>query len=286
MAVQKPNTGRSTKKPPARTASAGKRNRMPASTALWLLLLIVIITAVFTLIPVIKNKLNFIPKIAETEQEQEQPPEQKPDASVQNPKPAAPTPKTPDVKPQSQTPVTPKAEKPPEQTAAKPQTQPEKKPQPEKPAAPAPVSTPPVQPPQPAKPAETRNRSIYLIQEINMAPVKINRSLAVSNTPLKDSLEALLAGPTADERKRGLISVVPAGSRLLSVRVDGSTAYLNFNEEFQYNTRGREGCAAQIKQIVWTATEFSNIQNVQFLIEGDVVDSLPEGIMINNPIGR
>jgi len=119
-----------------------------------------------------------------------------------------------------------------------------------------------------------------------MAPVKINRSLAVSNTPLKDSLEALLAGPTADERKRGLISVVPAGSRLLSVRVDGSTAYLNFNEEFQYNTRGREGCAAQIKQIVWTATEFSNIQNVQFLIEGDVVDSLPEGIMINNPIGR
>jgi spore germination protein GerM len=272
---------------------------MPASTALWILLLIVMITAFFTLVPMIKNKLNFIKKIAETEQEQE------PSASTQNPKPEPapksekpekkqPTPsqpktpeKKPEAKPQNKAQEKPKPEKPAE--PAKPQTQPEKKPQAEKPAAPVQPSVAPSQPvrPQPdAKPVETRNRSIYLIQEINMTPVKINRSLAVSDTPLRDSLAALLAGPTADEKKRGIISLVPEGSRLISARVDGSTAYLNFNEEFQYNTRGREGCAAQIKQIVWTATEFSNIQNVQFLIEGEIVDSLPEGMMINSPISR
>jgi spore germination protein GerM len=131
-----------------------------------------------------------------------------------------------------------------------------------------------------------RNRSVYFIQEATMSQVKINKSLAVSSTPLRDSLAALLAGPTADERNRGIISLIPEGTRLLSVRVNGSTAYLDFNQEFRYNTRGREGGAAQIRQIVWTATEFTNIQNVQFLIEGEIVDFLSESVVIRNPIGR
>jgi hypothetical protein len=232
------------------------------------------------LVSVIKGKINSSQETAGSEQRQEQPeitaqpnppplnqPEQKPAVSEQ----------TPQLKPPDNEP-----ERAPN---ARPQDQPENKPQTEKPATPtqpstpsAPVSTPPV------KPAETRG-SIYLIQESNKMLVKVNRNFN-ANTPLTDSINALLAGPTPDEIIRGVESFVPEGSRLISARVEGSTAVLDFNQEFRYNTRGSEGCAAQIKQIVWTATEFSTVRDVQFLIEGQKVDFLSEGVTIRNPIGR
>jgi len=164
--------------------------------------------------------------------------------------------------------------------------QPNNKPQTEKPVAPAQPSTPtaPVSTP-PVKPVETRG-SIYLIQESNKMLVKLNRNLN-PNTPLTDSINALLAGPTPDEIMRGIESFVPEGSKLLKPpTIKGNTVELDFNQEFRYNTRGSEGCAAQIKQIVWTATEFPNIWNVQFLIEGKKVDFLSEGVVISSPIGR
>jgi hypothetical protein len=260
MAVRKTNSRKTARKPPSKPASKGKQDRTPTSAAFWTFLIIVIIIAFFMLVPVIKR--NLIPKPAETEQRQEQPEITAPD----------PLPKPPEEKPavsaQSSPPKTPEKE-------------PETKPQTEKPAEPVQPSAPP------AKPVETRDRSIYLLQEANMTQVRVNRKLNVSDTPLKDSINALLSGPTAEERRRGMISLVPEGSRLLSApRVDGSTVYLDFNQEFRYNTRGREGCAAQIKQIVWTATEFSNVQDVQFLIEGEKVYFLSEGVVINSPIGR
>jgi spore germination protein GerM len=207
-------------------------------------------------------------------------PKSPPPKQEQKPVASAPPKPTPETKPPEKAP-----EKPP---AAQSQTQAQAKPQTEKPAEPAPVSKPSAQTPPPAaKPAETRDRSVYLIQGTNMAPVKVNRKLTVSDSPLLDSLNALLSGPTADERKRGLASYVPEGAKLIKPPiVRGSTVYLDFNEEFRYNSRGREGSEAQIKQIVWTATEFSNVKDVQILIEGERVDFLSEGVMIGSPIGR
>jgi spore germination protein GerM len=101
-----------------------------------------------------------------------------------------------------------------------------------------------------------------------------------------DALKALLQGPTADEQRRGMVSLIPQGSRILSATVRGSTAYISFSEEFQYNTYGVEGYAAQLKQVVWTATEFSNVQDVQILIEGRRIDYLGEGIWIGSPLSR
>jgi spore germination protein GerM len=101
-----------------------------------------------------------------------------------------------------------------------------------------------------------------------------------------DALNVLLQGPTGEEQRRGLVSLIPSGTRILSATVRGSTAYISFSEEFQYNTYGVEGYAAQLRQIIWTATEFSNVRDVQILIEGRRVDYLGEGIWIGSPISR
>jgi len=116
--------------------------------------------------------------------------------------------------------------------------------------------------------------------------IRVNRSLKVSDSPLLDSINALLIGPTADEKRNSLVSFIPDNTRIMSALVRGSTAYLDFNAEFRYNTMGREGFAAQLQQIVWTATEFSNVNDVQILIEGKRVDFLSEGVIIGSPIGR
>jgi spore germination protein GerM len=116
--------------------------------------------------------------------------------------------------------------------------------------------------------------------------IKVSRNIAVSDSPLLDCLNSLLAGPTAEESRKGLRSLIPANTKILSAAIRGATAYISFNEDFQYNTYGIEGYAAQLRQIVWTATEFSTVKDVQILIEGRRIDYLAEGIWIGSPISR
>jgi len=138
-------------------------------------------------------------------------------------------------------------------------------------------------------PPETRERVLYFIQvdrsgQINR--VQANRRLPVSDSPLTDVIQALIAGPNAGEKNSGLISLIPPATRLLSASIRGSTAYISFNEEFQYNTYGVEGYAGQLRQVVFTATEFSNITDVQILIEGRRIDYLGEGVWVGSPVSR
>jgi spore germination protein GerM len=103
---------------------------------------------------------------------------------------------------------------------------------------------------------------------------------------MTDVIQALIGGPIAEEKSRGLISLIPPDTKLLSATVRGDTAYLSFSEDFQYNTYGVEGYAGQVRQIVFTATEFSNVKYVQILIEGRRVDFLGEGVWIGSPLNR
>ncbi len=137
---------------------------------------------------------------------------------------------------------------------------------------------------------QTRNQVLYFMQidaDGSIIREKTQRTIPVSDTPLMDTIAQLLNGPTTTEKQKGLVSMIPAGTRLLSATVRGNTAYLNFSEEFLFNTYGIEGYAAQLKQIVWTATEFPNISDVQILIEGKRIDYLgAEGVWIGSPLTR
>jgi spore germination protein GerM len=117
---------------------------------------------------------------------------------------------------------------------------------------------------------------------ITQVPVK--RVLPASDTSLLNVLKILLAGPTLEESRDGLFSLIPSETKVLSATARGHTAYIDFSEEFLINTYGIEGYAAQLKQVVFTASEFSDIQDVQILIEGRRRNYLSEEILINIPI--
>ncbi len=165
------------------------------------------------------------------------------------------------------------------------------------PVAPGPGQTqsPPAQtPPATTAPVEamarTRIVSLYFVRvdgDGTISRQEVKRTIDASDSPLTDALGALLRGPSADELGRNLITLIPSGTRLLSAQVRGSTAYLDFNEAFMINRYGIEGYAGQLKQIVYTATSFSTVKDVQFLIDGERREFLGgEGVYIGRPLSR
>ena len=282
----KKTSGKSTSK--GRKVSRGKLGPVPLSVVFGIFLLIVLIAAFFVFLPKVRNNVNVPPKPIAAEQ----PTPQETTASGQDPQ--LPT------RPQKTEPVPKTPGSAAERTTVSEGSPPEPKPEIPVQQSPAeqPLSQPPATPASPAtdrpvdatKPGETRSRCIYFMQAerggADLSLVKTDRHLRISDSPLLDCLNALIAGPTTEERNRGFLNFVPPDTRIISALVRGNTAYLNFNEGFQYGTHGREGYTAQIKQIVWTATEFPNVHDVQILIEGKRVDFLSEGVMIGSPIGR
>ena len=115
----------------------------------------------------------------------------------------------------------------------------------------------------------------------------VSRDVTRNGSPLTETINSLLKGPSSAEINKGSLTLVPDGTRLLSARVEGNTAFLNFNEAFRFNSLGREGYIAQLKQVVYTATEFPNINQVQILIEGTQKEYLGgEGMYVGEPLSR
>jgi germination protein M len=139
-------------------------------------------------------------------------------------------------------------------------------------------------------PARTRQSRLFFISvsedgQINMKGVI--RAVEYVDAPLTATLGALLQGPTTAEVNQGLISLISPQTRINSVYIKGSTAYIDVNEAFRFNSLGKEGMIAELKQVVYTATEFPTVKNVQILVEGEVTKYLgPEGVAIDKPLSR
>ncbi|MCG8477865.1 MAG: GerMN domain-containing protein, partial [Spirochaetales bacterium] len=113
----------------------------------------------------------------------------------------------------------------------------------------------------------------------------VERTIRYEGGPLTGTIEALIAGPDSEDLNRGLLSLVPQQTELLSARVASGVAFLNFNEAFRFNPMGLEGYLAQMQQIVLTATQFITVDAVQILINGQSEDYLGgDGVYIGEPL--
>jgi germination protein M len=152
--------------------------------------------------------------------------------------------------------------------------------------------TPPAAEKPAAEPAPTRVRKarIFFVQVDQAGNISLQgviRSIPYTDSPLRETLTALLDGQAGRELNGGLLTMIPPKVRLRNVYVKGSTAYIDLSDEFRFNPLGRAGLAAQVKQVVYTATEFSNVKDVQILIDGRRLDYLSsEGPYIGKPISR
>ncbi len=152
------------------------------------------------------------------------------------------------------------------------------------------TESPPSPPQKNLKEKNMRDIKIYFVKVNSEGLISLKSTIRRVNfraSPLTESIKSLLKGPDSDEMNRDSLSLIPEDSRLLSARVEEGTAWLNFNEAFRFNPLGREGYTAQLKQIVYTATEFPGVKRVQILIEGSIKQYLSgEGFYVGKPLTR
>ena len=98
----------------------------------------------------------------------------------------------------------------------------------------------------------------------------------------RELLEELLKGP----QDQSLSRIIPEGTRLLDVRVENGIAYADFSAEI---TKGNFGAATEgvlLSSIVWTLTQLEEVEAVQILVEGQVLESLAGHVSISEPLRR
>ncbi len=142
----------------------------------------------------------------------------------------------------------------------------------------------------PAPEKKSRKSVLYFINvddsgSISLVP--ITRIVYYRDSPLTKTMQSLLSGLSASELNRGIISLIPEGTKLLGISIKDSIAYINFNEMLKFNSFGEEGLKASLKQIVYTSTEFSTVKGVQLLINGTIEKYLStEGVFVGKPLTR
>jgi spore germination protein GerM len=144
-------------------------------------------------------------------------------------------------------------------------------------------------PVQPARPTARKARLFFTSVDSNgkISLKSVIRTIPASDSPLHDTLDSLLKGPTGQELNLGMLSMIPTEAKLRGVVVKDDTAYLDFTESFRFNPSGMDAMSAQLQQVVYAATEFPSVKKVQILIEGKTVRYLgPEGIRIDQPLTR
>lgn len=103
---------------------------------------------------------------------------------------------------------------------------------------------------------------------------------------LGTALRALLAGPSVEERRQGLVTEVPPGTHLRSVQVRGEGVVVDLTSAFG-GGGGSASMLARVWQVVYTASQLRGVPEVQILLDGRHVQALGgEGVVIGTPLRR
>ena len=176
------------------------------------------------------------------------------------------------------------------------------------PATPSPTVAPPTPSP---TPTTMIVRAYFLLRDgsggevVNEpALVPVLRTVPKSTATATAAMKALLAGPSAKERAatRPIETLIPAGTKLLGIEISGGLATVDLSAEFaslspddawdvgSYSLHGR------VAQVVYTLTQFTTVDRVNFKLDGKPVKVLfgmpdpengaSEKIALDKPVTR
>jgi spore germination protein GerM len=130
-------------------------------------------------------------------------------------------------------------------------------------------------------PAEEVDAAMYFVRAEHLTVVGRN----VSSWDGVSVMEALLAGPTAAEEASGVTSMIPAGTKVLGVDVQGSEATVDLDARFE-SGGGSLSMNLRVAEVVYTLTQLPHVDTVRFRIDGEQRDMIGgEGIMVDG-VGR
>lgn len=131
---------------------------------------------------------------------------------------------------------------------------------------------------------ETTPVSVYFLsgEELKVGYVRQAEGLGVA----AEALEALIAGPDADDEALGLHTEIPDGTELLGVDIVDNQATVDLSGEFE-SGGGTLSMSARLAQVVYTTSQFPSVEEVVIHLDGEPAEALGgEGLMIGDPLTR
>lgn len=99
---------------------------------------------------------------------------------------------------------------------------------------------------------------------------EVSRTYPYTKGVLRLALEELIKGPLSSERGSG--QVISPLTAILNLKIDDGIASINFSGEVVNSPdalAGTTGCITYMQSIIYTATQFTNVDGVLVLVEGE-----------------
>lgn len=126
--------------------------------------------------------------------------------------------------------------------------------------------------PEPTIKSKSLNATLYFVKidesDGSAKPVPVSRTVQYKDSPITRTMEALLLGSTRSEKENGIVSFIPAGTKLISAQISNGHLTLNFSGEIEENYSGREAILLELSQIMLTSFSFDAVGRVSILIDG------------------
>ncbi len=121
---------------------------------------------------------------------------------------------------------------------------------------------------EPTAPADALGPQVYFLSAPRSGGTERLQPASRTVSPtLPAVLQALLAGPSAEEQARRVRTAVPSGTRVLGTRIaENGTATIDLDRAFDQSQGDAQRKA--VAQVVFTATGVEGVEAVQLLVEG------------------
>lgn len=114
--------------------------------------------------------------------------------------------------------------------------------------------------------------------------IAVKRQIPANDNKYVNAINELITGPANDSEG---FTIMPKGTKVLSVNVNNNIAIVDFSKEFQNNfTGGSTGEIMLVGSIVDTLTDFKEIKSVRFTLEGQPLDILGGHLDLTEPVSR
>ncbi len=102
----------------------------------------------------------------------------------------------------------------------------------------------------------------------------VERKIVKTPAVARAALEELLKGPTEEEKEQGFFTSLNPGVKIQSLNIKDEVAYVDFDEQLEFQVGGSCRVAAIRAQIIQTLKQFSTIKDVVISINGRTEDIL------------
>ncbi len=131
--------------------------------------------------------------------------------------------------------------------------------------------------------------TVLYYQNENGYLVPVNRKIPWEEGIAKAALKNMMDSPTIREDigSIGLKPIVPSGTEIIGMSINEDTGLckVDFNSQIM-NCQSKKDEENMIKGVIYTLTEFSNVKEVQFMVDGKIVSELRHGTKVQKPLAR